>query len=162
MGIHGQNVVIDQAIPPIGKTNSPVHGQRQHLWIFRPLLNPTVAEFVPFQAGTYRFTATSDDDMGISISWIFLPGLGFLSGALIGGIGGDAESFIFPSLESKNIPSNRVEFSSIIEKDSRYLIILWQGKKIRLQRSEYNYRGITKEGNLYIIVPKHIYESKFK
>lgn len=55
-----------------------------------------------------------------------------------------------------------VEFTSMVEKGSRYIIILWQEKEIRLDRSEYNYRGATNEGKQYIVVPKYISESKFQ
>ena len=55
----------------------------------------------------------------------------------------------------------RVKFSSIVEKGSGYLVILWQGKKIHLQRSEYHYRGTTTDGQEYIVIPTYIYRLKF-
>jgi hypothetical protein len=56
----------------------------------------------------------------------------------------------------------RVIFSSVVEKGIGYITILWQGEEIRLQRSEYNYRGTTAEGQQFIVVPNYIFESKFK
>ena len=85
-----------------------------------------------------------------------------LLGLIAGAIHGDIETFIFtlPEMESK--PSNRVEFTEIVEEGSNYIIILWQGKEIHLSYSEYNYKGTTKEGKQFIVVPEDIYLQKFK
>jgi hypothetical protein len=85
-----------------------------------------------------------------------------LVGLIAGAIHGDIETFIFtpPEIESK--PSNRVEFTEIVEEGSKYIIILWQGKEIRLSYLEYNYRGTTKEGKQFIVVPGDIFLQKFK
>jgi len=56
----------------------------------------------------------------------------------------------------------RVEFSSIVEKGRGYIIILWQGKEIKLSSSEYNYRTEAEDGRQFIIVPNYVYDSKFK
>ena len=56
----------------------------------------------------------------------------------------------------------KVEFSSIIQKGSEYLVILWQSKKIRLERPDYHYRGTSEDGQQYIVVPVYIYKSKFE
>jgi hypothetical protein len=55
-----------------------------------------------------------------------------------------------------------VKFSSIIQKGNGYLVILWQSRKIRLERSEYHYRGTSEDGQQYIVVPAHIYKSKLE
>jgi hypothetical protein len=110
-----------------------------------------------------------------------IPG-GLLAGILIGipvgsGIGHkdnyillDSENSVYNEYENVDLQSLtdedkspvRVIYSSVVEKGSGYIIILWQGKKIRLRRSEYNQRGTTKEGKLYMVVPDYIYRRRFK
>jgi hypothetical protein len=85
-----------------------------------------------------------------------------LVGLIAGAIHGDIETFIFTPPEMESKPFNRVEFSEIVEEGSNYIIILWQGKEIHLSYSEYNYKGTTKEGKQFIVVPEDIYLQKFK
>jgi hypothetical protein len=55
----------------------------------------------------------------------------------------------------------RITFTSIIEKGPQYLLISWQGKRIKLLRSEYKYRGEGEDGRPFIVVPESIYQRKF-
>ena len=55
-----------------------------------------------------------------------------------------------------------VIFSSVLEKGDRYIVILWHGRVIHLNRSEYNYRGTTVEERPYIILPRSVYTKKFQ
>jgi len=71
--------------------------------------------------------------------------------------------FPAPMMESKTAkPTNRVEFTKIVEKGRGYIIILWQGKKIRLSRVEYNYMVKTNDGTQFIVVREEVYLEKFQ
>jgi hypothetical protein len=105
--------------------------------------------------------------------WAFLviPGITAGFGAAIGFekkyIFQSEDVIIFEQYEN-GIPQDldnspvRVEFSLVITKDIESIIISWKNKKIRLLNFEYMYRGTTEDGKQYIVVPKYIYESKFK
>jgi len=84
-----------------------------------------------------------------------VPPMAFVLGGLFGGISGDVERFIFP------VDIVRVEISSIVKKTEEYIIVLWENKKIRLLRSEYNYILETDDGKFSIVVPNIVYLEKF-
>ena len=92
--------------------------------------------------------------------------VGGLLGYTIGAIVGSTDKYIFDqdtqSVKIEDGSLIRVKFTSIVQKGSGYIIILFQGREIRLQRSEYNYRGTTKGKQLFIVVPIDVYDSKFK
>jgi len=62
---------------------------------------------------------------------------------------------------AETVPEIYIEFDAIREKGPDYIIIDWQGKEIRLLRSEYKYRGITSDGKPFILIYKDIYQYKF-
>ena len=100
------------------------------------------------------------DEPYSEVVFIILPPLGLVLGALIGGIHGDIDKFIFlENIESKRTVS--VEISSIVEKTVKYIIVRWKSKEIRLLSSEYDYTMRTGEKQL-IVVPKEVYLEKFK
>jgi len=102
------------------------------------------------------------------------PIIGLITGALIGHkyecilncsdslAYGEVKKINLEELNDEDKSPVKVEFSSIVEKGSGYLVLLWQGKKIRLQRAEYYYRGTTEDNREYIVVQKYIYKLKFK
>jgi hypothetical protein len=103
------------------------------------------------------------------IGALLLGGPTALVGLIVGGIHGDIGTFIFPPSEMESKPSPgvefkpfRVEFTEIVEEGSGYIIILWQGKEIRLSNSEYNFRWTIEEGKQFMEVPQVIYLQKFK
>jgi hypothetical protein len=112
--------------------------------------------------GMIYVTTTTNKPMGFGLVLIALPVLGLFSGALIGGIVGDIETFVFPSNKMESEPTNRVEFTKIVEKGRGYIVILWQGKKIRLLRAEYNYMVESDDGKQFIIIPEEVYLEKFQ
>ena len=97
-------------------------------------------------------------------TFISLPIAGFLSGGIIGAIHGDIDNYIFPAPERQT--SNEtvsVKISSVLEQSYKDITVLWQAKKIYLVREEYNYTALSADGkNLYIIVPKKVFQEKFK
>ena len=86
----------------------------------------------------------------------------------IGGTSGTTELITFISSfpmskvgSAETVPEIYIEFDAIREKGPDYIIIDWQGKEIRLLRSEYKYRGITSDGKPFILIYKDIYQYKF-
>jgi hypothetical protein len=128
-----------------------------------------------------RSAVKETDNFGEALGVAMVMGLGVITspiiGLITGAIIGHEENYIlikpdtsvdgYEKGDSQQLSIGdksyvRVIFSSVVEKGSGYIIILWQKKLIRLQRSEYSHRGTTKEGQPYIVVPNYIYESKFK
>ena len=64
--------------------------------------------------------------------------------------------------DDKSIHTVKVKISSIIEEGSDYIIIEWQGKEVRLLRSEYVYTASGGVEGKIIVVPKEVYETKFR
>lgn len=107
---------------------------------------------------------------------IYIMVISPIIGGIIGGVKGAKEIYLFvedsvydgnkkghlQELSNVDKSSVRVEFTKIVEKGRGYIIILWQKKEIRLLSSEYNYMLETEEGKQSIVVPKYIYDSKFK
>jgi hypothetical protein len=91
---------------------------------------------------------------------------GGLLGYTVGAIIGSTDKYVihhetenYEDLDSSTV---KIEFTKVVEKGSGYLIILKGGKEILLKRSDYIYRRTTRTGQQFIIVTKHVYESKFK
>jgi hypothetical protein len=105
---------------------------------------------------------------GVSEGAVFGVGgalAGLLVGGIYGGVSGVTDKFIFPSpeMESRQSKSTiRVEYTKIVKKGRGYLIILWQGKEIRLSRVEYNYLVESDDGKQLIVVPEEVYLEKFQ
>jgi hypothetical protein len=106
---------------------------------------------------------SNQDEPYAEVAFIIFPPAGLVLGAIIGAAGGDIDRFVFPYQQDTNSdPYVRVEFSSILERGRGYIIILWQGKEVRLSKDEYSYRGTTEDGKLFIMVSDNIYNSKFQ
>jgi hypothetical protein len=117
----------------------------------------------------FRFIFRSEGESKTTryASGIIMGGVvGGLLGYTIGSIVGTTDKYVFDQdthkVELKDSSLVQVEFNSIVENGNGYLIILWQEKEIFLHRSEYDYRGTTREGEQFIVIPITIYDSKFK
>ena len=116
-------------------------------------------------------------DFGLSYKDAII-GFGFM-GALLGALAGHNVDYVITaqtdsiSTSTSKIPSIkkikekidtsvRVEISDIVDKTSSYIVVIWQGKKIYLSSSEYEHWVLTTDGKKYIVVPREVYESKFK
>jgi hypothetical protein len=118
-----------------------------------------------FFIGSIIGRVSSDSDYGPGIGVILGLPPGVLLGGLIGGVSGVTDKFVFPSPEMGSEPakpSNRVEFTKIIENGRGYIVILCQEKEIKLLRAEYNYLVEADDGKQFIIIPEDVYLEKFK
>jgi len=96
------------------------------------------------------------------MGFIILPPLGLVGGLVIGTANGDDDVFILNSQQYNDQLTIRVEITRVVEIGHGYIVVLWQGKMIRLMRPEYSYRGTTDDDRLFIMVKKNVYLQKFK
>jgi len=116
--------------------------------------------YITHSSQTGMLVPDSPAESGLMVATVF-GSIGAITGLLVGAIHGDVEDFIFlPGEESMETIS--VEISSIVEETETYIIIAYQNKTIRLNKSEYNSVIKTGDGKQLIVVPKSVYSRKFK
>jgi len=86
------------------------------------------------------------DKAYIEMGLIILPPVGLVFGTLGGAIAGDDETYILISSQNENESHIRVDIISVLEQGSGYIVVLWKRREIRLERSDYSYRGTSADG----------------